>query len=165
MIHLKLQITSEQEFILGWDEIWANWIWNKADPYTATGDNLVRKQAQASNSCSFVLKQLPCMHWKWQWKRGWGLTISPETLALSGLIRTRQQSGPWCDRSAAFIGFTGAIVGCTRWPGRCQWFGKVCRQQECADVKHRPACTVNTRHGCSDMLSQWENTHTHTYIK
>lgn len=57
-LHDTFEITNhlQESILLGSGEIWANLIWNKADPYTVTGDNLVRKQAQASNSCSLSFK-------------------------------------------------------------------------------------------------------------
>lgn len=102
MIHLKLQIICEQEFILLGGQVWfwTNRIWNKADPYTATGHNLVRKQAQASNSC-FKAISLHALETTTE-KGGLG-TNNPPTLAFSGPIWTRSAvftEGPWRDAPA-----------------------------------------------------------------
>lgn len=117
MIHLKLQIICEHEFILlGSGEVWANQIWNKADPYTATGDNLVRKQAQASNSCSLSFKAISLHALETATEKG--MRNNKRLLLLAERYWTRSAvftDRPWRDALALSAAFWIKVIG---WPER-----------------------------------------------
>lgn len=176
MIHLKLQIICEQEFrFLGSGEIWANRTWNKADPYTATGDNLVRKQAQASNCCSLSFKVISLHALEMATEKGMRTNNLPRDSCFP--IRTR--SGPWCDALALSIAFWIEVIG---WPerplaaqGDPAGVGDLRRS---ADAGHHQIWAVvrtarlqmlsigqpapSTRGACVQTCSHSGNTHIHT---